>query len=79
MPMLSHQRSGADRSCRALAEHLRRQGAVVGFLEWDLAHGKGIDDHLAAVGPEMVLAEISRVSFTSVRLAEGVDSSEADP
>jgi len=35
-----------------LAQHLRRQGAVVGFLEWDLARGKGIDDHLAAVGPE---------------------------
>jgi hypothetical protein len=25
-----------------LAQHLRRQGALVGFLEWDLAHGKGI-------------------------------------
>ena len=47
-----------------LAQHLRRQGAVVGFLEWDLAQGKGIDDHLASVGPETVLAEISRVSFT---------------
>ena len=47
-----------------LAQHLRRQGAVVGFLEWDLAHGKGIDDHLAAVGPEAVLNEIARVSFS---------------
>ena len=44
-----------------LAQHLRRHGAVVGFLEWDLAHGKGIDDHLAAVGPEAVLSEIARV------------------
>jgi hypothetical protein len=32
------------------AQHLRRQGALVGFLERDLAHGKGIDDHLASVG-----------------------------
>jgi hypothetical protein len=32
-----------------VARDLRRHGAVVGFLEWDLAHGKGIDDHLAAV------------------------------
>jgi predicted P-loop ATPase len=48
-----------------LAQHLRRQGAVVGFYEWELAQGKGIDDHLARVGPELVLNEISRVSFTS--------------
>ncbi len=33
-----------------LAQYLRRQGALVGFLEWDLAYGEGIDDHLAAVG-----------------------------
>ena len=36
---------------------------MVGFPEWDLAHGKGIDDHLAAVGPEVVLSEIARVTF----------------
>ncbi len=48
-----------------LAQHLRRQGAVVGFYEWELAQGKGVDDHLAAVGPEIVLNEISRVSSTS--------------
>jgi len=35
-----------------LAAHLRGRGAVVGFLEWDVAQGKGIDDHLAMVGPE---------------------------
>jgi hypothetical protein len=29
----------------------------------DLAKGKGIDDHLAAVGPEMVLDEIAHVDF----------------
>jgi hypothetical protein len=48
-----------------LAQHLRRQGAIVGFYEWDLTLGKGIDDHLAAVGPDAVLGEISRVSFAS--------------
>jgi hypothetical protein len=49
----------------ALAAHLRGRGAVVGFLEWDLAKGKGIDDHLAAVGPDSVLEEIAHVDFAS--------------
>src|SRR3954452_17084731 len=47
----------------ALAAHLRGRDALVGFLEWHLAKGKGIDDHLAAVGPEMVLDEIAHVDF----------------
>jgi predicted P-loop ATPase len=47
-----------------LASHLRSRGAIVGFLEWDADRGKGIDDHLAMVGPEMVLEEIARVDFT---------------
>jgi len=34
-----------------LAAHLRGRGAFVGFPEWDIAKGKGIDDHLAIVGP----------------------------
>ena len=46
-----------------LAAHLRRRGAVVGFLEWDVARGKGMDDHLAIVGPETVLDEIAHVDF----------------
>lgn len=46
-----------------LAAHLRGRGAVVGFLEWDVAKGKGIDDHLAIVGPEAVLDEIAHVDF----------------
>jgi hypothetical protein len=49
----------------ALAAHLRRRNALVGFLEWDGAKGKGIDDHLAAVGPEMVLDEIAHVDFAA--------------
>jgi hypothetical protein len=35
----------------------------VGFLEWDVARGKGIDDHLAIVGPEAVLEEFAHVDF----------------
>jgi Domain of unknown function (DUF3854) len=47
----------------ALAAHLRGRDALVGFLEWDAGKGKGIDDHLAAVGPDMVLDEIAQVDF----------------
>jgi predicted P-loop ATPase len=47
----------------ALAAHLRCRGALVGFLEWDIERGKGIDDHLAAVGPALVLDEIAHVDF----------------
>ena len=49
----------------ALSAHLRGRGAVVGFLEWDISKGKGIDDHLAAVGPDTVLDEIAHVDFAS--------------
>jgi hypothetical protein len=47
-----------------LTAHLRGRGAIVGFLEWDGTRGKGIDDHLASVGPEIVLDEIAHVDFT---------------
>jgi len=43
-----------------LARHLRSRGAMVGFLEWDPALGKGIDDRLASAGPEPVLDAIGR-------------------
>ena len=33
-----------------LAAHLRSRAALVGFLEWDVTKGKGIDDHLALSG-----------------------------
>jgi hypothetical protein len=46
-----------------LAAHLRGRGAIVGFLEWDVTRGKGIDDHLAFVGPETVLDELAHVDF----------------
>ena len=47
----------------ALASHLRGRDALVGFLEWDVDTSKGIDDHLAALGPEMVLDEIGHMDF----------------
>jgi len=47
----------------ALAANLRGRDALVGFLEWDVAKGKGIDDHLAIVGPDTVLGEIAHVDF----------------
>jgi len=48
-----------------LAAHLRGRGALVGYLEWDGARGKGIDDHLATVGPEVVLDAIANANFAS--------------
>jgi predicted P-loop ATPase len=48
-----------------LSAHLRGRGALVGFLEWDGARGKGIDDHLATVGPEVVLDAIAHTDFAS--------------
>jgi predicted P-loop ATPase len=62
-----------------LAQHLRRQGSVVGFLEWDLAHGKGIDDHLAGAGPEAVLSEIARVRFTAFNWREELIRAKPTP
>ncbi len=43
------------------AQELQRRGAKVGFLRWDIAEGKGIDDRLARVGPEKVLADLRLV------------------
>jgi hypothetical protein len=60
-----------------LAQHLRRQGALVGFLEWDLAHGKGIDDHLTSVGPAAVLNEIARVSSVAFNRREALIRAKA--
>jgi hypothetical protein len=61
------------------ARHLRRQGALVGSLEWDLARGKGIDDHLAAVGPEVVLGEIARVNFSPFNWREQLIRAKPTP
>jgi predicted P-loop ATPase len=47
----------------ALAAALIERGAIVGFLEWPAEEGKGIDDRLATVGPERVIADIAAVDF----------------
>ncbi len=47
----------------ALARELRMRGAEVAFVTWDLAKGKGIDDLLANVGPEEVLALLEAADF----------------
>jgi len=46
-----------------LSSVLIDRGAVVASLEWPIDKGKGIDDHLATVGPDRVLAEIAAVEF----------------
>lgn len=46
-----------------LSSVLQDRGAQVGFLEWPIGEGKGIDDRLALVGPERVLADIAAVEF----------------
>lgn len=46
-----------------LSRELRSRGALVGFLEWDITLGKGVDDWLAAKGPEEVLRALDGVDF----------------
>lgn len=44
-----------------LAAELIRRGAAVGYLDWPITEGKGIDDRLANTGPDTVLEDIGRV------------------
>jgi predicted P-loop ATPase len=46
-----------------LSRELRAAGAVVAFLEWDAAEGKGIDDRLAKLGADEVLADYDALDF----------------
>jgi hypothetical protein len=46
-----------------LARALIERGAQVGCLEWPIKEGKGIDDRLANVGPDKVLADIAAIEF----------------
>jgi hypothetical protein len=46
-----------------LTAFLLERGCAVGFLEWPIEEGKGIDDRIASVGPEKVLADIQGVEF----------------
>jgi len=45
------------------AKEAQRRNAIVGFLEWPIEKGKGIDDLLANVGPEEALDLVSKVDF----------------
>jgi predicted P-loop ATPase len=47
----------------ALSKELRERGAIVGYLEWPASEGKGVDDRLAAVGADRVLADLAAVDF----------------
>ena len=59
----------------ALTSVLLERGAVVGRLEWPATEGNGIDDRLAAIGPDQVLADIAAVQFSdwSTRLLRNED------
>jgi hypothetical protein len=46
-----------------LTAFLLERGCAVGFVEWPIEEGKGIDDRLASVGPERVLADIEGIEF----------------
>jgi Virulence-associated protein E-like domain/Domain of unknown function (DUF3854) len=46
-----------------LTAALMERGVVVGLLEWPIDEGKGIDDRIAQLGPERVLADIASVQF----------------
>jgi hypothetical protein len=52
------------RAARArLTAVLIERGGTVGFLEWPTEEGKGIDDRLAMVGSDKVLADIAGIEF----------------
>jgi predicted P-loop ATPase len=63
--------AGDNPSVRAarssLSSELRERCAQVGFLAWPLHEGKGIDDRLASVGSERVLADIANVDYQDWR------------
>jgi predicted P-loop ATPase len=47
----------------ALSLELRRLGANVGWFEWNPKEGKGPDDRIAAMGPDLMLADIAKAQF----------------
>jgi hypothetical protein len=52
---------------RSLTAVLIERGAVVGLLEWPIEEGKGIDDWIARVGPDPVMAVIASVQNSDWR------------
>jgi predicted P-loop ATPase len=56
-------KAAVDRARARLTYALVKRGAAVGYLEWAIEQGKGIDDRLANIGPAPVLADIASVEF----------------
>jgi hypothetical protein len=46
-----------------LTSALIERGVNVGYLEWPIEEGKGVDDRLAKIGPDKVLADIAVIEF----------------
>jgi hypothetical protein len=64
------QKPNVQRARRQLAIELQKRGAQLGYLEWKPAQAKGIDDLLAAIGPEPVLQMFEAVDFRKQRWRE---------
>jgi predicted P-loop ATPase len=62
------EKEAVEKARNRLLYALIERDAKVAFLEWDMAQGKGIDDRLANVGPEPVLADIAKVQFGGWRM-----------
>jgi predicted P-loop ATPase len=58
-------KADVKRARHSFSIELRSRGANVGFLEWDPEEGKGPDDRLATVGPDLMLADISRIEYNT--------------
>jgi hypothetical protein len=54
------------------ARELRMRGAEVAFVTWDIAEGKGVDDFLAKVGPEKVIALLEGLDFEAVESDDNI-------
>jgi predicted P-loop ATPase len=59
-----------QRARRSLTFSLQERGGKVGYLEWKPDQAKGIDDLLAAVGPNEVLKLLEAVNFANQRWRE---------
>lgn len=58
-----HRKAAVKASRKRLATELRTAGAIVSYLEWDERVGKGVDDWLAAAGPESALNAIEGIDW----------------
>jgi hypothetical protein len=58
-------RAEVHKARHCFTQEMLSRGANVGNLEWRPEKGKGPDDWLANVGPDLVLAEMARVEFAT--------------